>query len=273
MASHTRIIFPQSMSRVDMSRALLNHDNSPCEGRTHTLICCHSVTLNTRACSASCRRPQFGNKARHPYDCPICASKTEEEKLLEEVAAIHDMRDQLEALRSDFTNPLSSRDIEHIDDQIFQSELSLQLTVSQSLWSLYAHSGEEGVRNQQAAQELEETEKLERRYVQLMRREWYVQKAALEEEHRREINELAAKGYVSEIQAVITEAQEIIAEGPQGEDLISREQSRLSIEFAHESLQHLHAALTVAEAVDPVKAKRQMVAERRVKVERLEAQL
>lgn len=264
----------QPQSRADRTRTLLNdQDNRPCDGTTHTLTCFHSVTLNTRACSTSCRRPQFGNKARHPHVCPICTFKSEEEKLLEEVAAIHDMRNQLEAVRSDYTNPHSSREVDYLDDLIFQSEMNLQLSVSRSLWSLYARAGEEGVRNQQAARELEEAETLERRYIQLMRREWYVRKAAAEERQRQKVLELAARGYVSEIQDMISLAQQIIAQGIHGGNLISQEHSRIDVESAHERLQTLRAALTVAEAHDPVDAERHRAAERRKELEELESQL
>lgn len=264
----------QPESRADWARSLLNdQDNRPCDGTTHTLTCFHSITLNTRACSTSCRRPQFGNKARHPHVCPICTFKSEEEKLLEEVAAIHDMRNQLEAVRSDYTNPHSSREVDYLDDLIFQSKMNLQRSVSRSLWSLYARAGEEGVRNQQAARELEEAETFERRYIQLMRREWYVTKADAEERQRQRVLGLAAKGYVSEIQAIISLNEQIIAQGIHGGNLISREQCRLDVESAHERLQTLRPALAVAEAHDPVDTERHRAAERRERVEELESEL
>ncbi|KAI4125593.1 MAG: hypothetical protein LQ347_005326 [Umbilicaria vellea] len=183
------------------------------------------------------------------------------------------MRNQLEALRSDYTNPPSPRVIEYIDDQILESEMNLQLRVSQSLWSLYTRYGEEGVRNQRTARELEEVENLERRCVPVMRRTMYVQAAAFIEFERQEVNQLAAMGNVLEIQARINRTQDIIAEGVHGEDLVDREGTRVNVEAAHECLQTLRAALTIVEAANSVEAERQRAAVRRREVERLEAQL
>lgn len=267
-----------SQSRADRARALLNaRDNRLCNGTTHVLTCSHSVTLGTRACSTNCCRPQFGNKARRPHVCSICAFTTDEDRLLQEVAAIHNLRFQLEALRSDYyTNPVSSRSVEDVEDLISERETNLQFTVNRNLWLLYIREGEEGVRSQQAARELEEAETLERRYVQVMRREWYSERAASAEEQGQRIDDMAATGDRSGIQALIDDTQGILQHNdtrPRFADLIDEEQARLDVEFAHERLPTLRAAMTVAEALDPREAERHRAAERRRTVERLEFQL
>ena len=208
--------------------------------------------------------------------CPICAYKTDEERLLQEVTEIRDSRDQLAALRSNYTNPLSSRDIEVIEDQIVERETNLQFTVNRALWSLYRRDGEEGVRSQQAAREVEEAERLERTYIQVMRREWYSQRFASEETVREQINDDVAAGSIFGIQRLIDEAQTVIRRhetGPRGEDLVAEERDRLDAEFARERLQVLHAGMAEIETADPSETEIHRAAARRRTVEGLEIRI
>ncbi|KAA6410581.1 MAG: hypothetical protein FRX48_06003 [Lasallia pustulata] len=273
-------------SRVRLRRArerLTTQDSHVvCNGTTHILTCSHAVTLNTRACSTSCHRPQFGTKTRHHHRCPICAFEAEEAGLLGEVAFIQNSRNRLEALRSNYLNPLSAQTLEPIEDLLNEQEANLQFSVNRALWLLYIREGESGVRRQQAARELEETETLERRYIQLMRREWYREYTTYEEEMRQSINQLAATGSTLVIERIIIHSENIISSHTinatdaitrEGLDLIDLEHSRIRAEFAQERLRYLRSAMAEGEAVAANRSQRDQAAERPRRVAFLNAQI
>ena len=253
-----------------------------CSGTTHILTCFHAVTLNTRACSTSCHGPQFSTKVQRPRRCPICAFKEEGARLLSEVVFIHDSRNRLQALRSNYVNPPSAQTLELIEDQLGDREAELQHSVNRALWLLYIREGESGVRRQQAARELEEAEMLERQYIQLMRREWYREYTTSEEETRQSINRLAATGSTLVIERVILHSENIIsshtvnttdARRREVLDLVDLERSRIGAEFALERLQYLRSAMAKAEAVVANRAQRDRAAERPRRVAFLNAQI
>lgn len=131
-------------------------DNWFCNGNTHTLWCYHVVILDTIARSASCLRPQFGTQAGFSHDCPTCITLFDEAHVLQVIGNLRELRLMAEAMQADDDHPAQSEEIELMEEYISEREINLEHEVSDEVWRLYVHEGEEGIRRRQGQRRLEQ---------------------------------------------------------------------------------------------------------------------
>lgn len=186
------------------------------------------------------------------------------------------MRTQLARIRNFHIPPPSINNIEVIEDRISEREISLQFAVSRPLWLLYSREGVAGVKAQKEARELEELLTIERRYIRLMRAEWYRQRVRYNEMVGEHIRLLVQTRQVHQLEMMIIYHRDLIrnhvdrARNATRTDLCVEEQARLDVEFARERLTTLLAAVVEARSLDPDWKARRDETERRRRVEILE---
>ncbi len=151
-----------------------------CNGKTHVLRCEHAVTLGTRACSPSCLGPQLGARAPFSHKCPTCITIADEDHLLQESSNLCELRLTAEATQADHDHRAQSEELELIEEYISEREMQLEHEVSEDVWTLYMHEGEDGVSRRNHERKVEE----ERSRVEAGIPEWQRSNAADTERER-----------------------------------------------------------------------------------------
>lgn len=131
-------------------------DNWLYNGNTHTLWYHHVATVDTIACSVSSLRPHFGTQATFPHECPTCITLFDEAHVLQVIGDLRELRLMAEAMQADDEHPMQSEAIELIEEYISGREVKLEHEVSDEVWTLYVHEGEEGIRRRQEQRRLEQ---------------------------------------------------------------------------------------------------------------------